>query len=221
MNHEDRPEDVYIPVADFQEDYHSVLSNKHKFQVPEIPPTPMPKRIADIQVDAKERFAGIIWMQNDPSRPIADWFIDYDYSEPYSETKSYSKRSYQAAYKGIMREYQNYLVIVNSDSREEYYIIAKRIRNELELLEEFCTCSRCIAFIFNPMKYIWCDHCTQCIKSGPGFANPEYIKRAKELKATAEKLTPSKYFQGYRSVKIIELVVSIAVIILAIYCRVY
>jgi hypothetical protein len=222
MNDQD---DVYIPVVDVQEEYHSVLSNNHKqkFQIPEVPPTPMPKRIADIQVDAKERFAGIIWMRNDSSQPIADCFIDYDYWERYSETKSYSKRSYQAAYKGIMREYHNYLVIVYSDSGEEYYIIAKRIRNELELLEEFCTCSRCIAFVFNPMKYIWCDHCTQCIKSGPGFANPEYVKKAKELKAAAETPVTSlygKYFQGYRPVKMIEFMVGIAIIIIAVYCRI-
>jgi hypothetical protein len=163
-----------------------------------IPRTPAPKTIDAIQVDTKERFAGITMIQRDPDHKAEDYFADYDHWEIYSETKSYSKRTYQAAYKGVMREYHNYLFVLNIDDNqenEEYYVIAKRLRNELELLEPYCTCTTCSACSLNPLKYVWCPICTQCIKAGKGFAKNDYIIKAREIKQQAEnrKKTPSKY----------------------------
>lgn len=158
---------------------------KYQEKLHNVPPTPGPRSLSNIEDEAKDRFSGIIWMQKDPNRPIEDYFVDYDYWEEYSDTKSYSKRSYQAAYTGRMREYYNYLCILhtdNDDIEDVYYVIAKRIRNELELLEPYCACLKCSSSIINPLKYIWCDHCTKCIKAGPGFASSEYINKAKELK---------------------------------------
>jgi len=205
----------YIPKS------HSVL-NTTACTIPTIPPTPAPKTINEIQTDARDRFAGIIWIQKESSRPIEDYFVDYDNWEKYSENKSYSKRIYQAAYKGVMREYHNYLCILNGEEGDEYYVIAKRLRNELEALEPYCTCAKCISSFLNPMKYIWCDFCTKCIKAGPGFAKEEYIRKAKELKEVIEKQKPipskyGKYLQGYSHVKITELIV-VGVIILISIC---
>lgn len=186
--------------------------------IPTVPPTPAPKGVSDIQSDAKDRFAGMIWIQKEPSRSVEDYFVDYDYWEAYSETKSYSKRTYQAAYKGTMREYHNYLCILNSEQGDEYYVIAKRVRSELEQLEPYCTCSRCISSFLNPLKYLWCHNCTRCIKAGPGFANPEYVIKAKELKELAEKrkIIPSrygKYIHGTRWIKVVELFIILLIII--------
>ena len=174
-----------------------------------VPPTPGPRSVDAIQADARDRFVGMMWIQKDPSRSIEDYFIDCDHWEPYSETKSYSKRAYSAAYKGIMREYHNYLCILNTELGEEFYVIAKRIRSELELLEKFCTCTTCTASVLNPLKYVWCPHCTRCIKAGPGFAKEEYIEKAISLKKESEsaKLVPSKYgkyLEKISSVKLAE-----------------
>lgn len=180
-----------------------------------VPPTPAPRSTDNIQMDAKERFVGMLWIQRDISKPLEDNFIEYDHWEPYSETKSYSKRTYAAAYKGKMGEYNSYLCILNSEGKdqspptEDFYVVAKRVRSELEALEPYCTCMRCVASKFNPMKYIWCDYCTRCIKSGTGFAKKEYIDKAIQLKKQAEtaKLIPSKYgkyFNGIQWIKILE-----------------
>ena len=191
--------------------------------IPTVPPTPGPRTIEAIQNDARERFAGIVWMQKDPSYLLDDYFLEYDYWEVYSETKSYSKRTYQAAYKGVMKEYNNYLCILNSDQGEEYYVVAKRIRSELESLEPYCTCSTCSASILNPMKYIWCPHCTRCIKAGIGFANAEYVDKARQLKSQKEQLKQSpvpkyrKFFQTTPWIKVSEATVAGAVVVASIY----
>jgi hypothetical protein len=160
-----------------------------------IPQTPAPRPIESIHVDHKKCFGGIIYVQKDSTTNIEDYFVEYDHWEKYSETKSYSRRVYQAAYKGMMKEYQNFLIIFEDDDKEEYYVVAKRIRNELELLEPYCQCCRCVCSTLNPLKYLWCPHCTSCIKSGPGFAKQEYIDKARELKLLMENKRPvlSKY----------------------------
>jgi len=175
-----------------------------------IPKTPGPRTIESIQFDARERFAGIVWIEKDNSCSLEDYFLEYDNWELYSETKSYSKRIYQAPYKGIMKDYRNYLCILNSEKGEEYYVVSKRVRNELETLEPYCTCFSCSSFILNPLKYIWCPHCTKCIKSGVGFAKPEYIEKARLLKSEKEqrKHTPipkyRKHFQNISWIKVFE-----------------
>lgn len=180
-------------------------------QIPVVPSTPAPKSIEDIQINARERFAGIIWIQKEQFRSIDDYFIDYDHWEVYSEIKSYSKRSYQAAYKGMMREYHNYLCILNTEQTDEYYVVAKRVKNELEILEPYCICEKCISSKLNPMKYIWCNYCTRCIKAGPGFAKEEYIIKAKELIEENKKRKNiqtkyGKYLNYFKEIKPIRMV---------------
>ena len=203
---------VYIPPI-------NIISGMNN--VPVIPPTPGPRTIEAIQNEARERFVGIVWMQKDLFYPLEDYFLEYDYWEVYSETKSYSKRTYQAAYKGVMKDYNNYLCILNGEQGEEYYVVAKRIRNELESLEPYCTCFLCICSSLNPLKYIWCPHCTKCIKAGVGFAHPDYIEKARKLKAEKEqrKQVPvskyRKYLQNTSWTKVSEATVAGA---LAIAC---
>jgi len=172
------------------------------------PPTPGPSPIGSIQNDALKRFAGLMLVIKDSDRTLDDYFIEYDFWEPYSETKSYSKRSYHAAYKGIMREYKNYLCMFTDDNSElvagDYYVVAKHVLSELELLEPYCTCFRCIFSVINPIKYLWCAHCTKCIKAGPGFADEKYITKARELKRlsgdnTGNTSKYTKYLQELRN----------------------
>ena len=200
---------VYIPP----------INTIQSMSVPTIPATPGPRTIEAIQNDIRDRFAGVVWMQKDPSYSLEDYFLEYDNWELYSETKSYSRRIYQAAYKGVMRDYNNYLCILNSDQGEEYYVVAKRIRNELESLESYCTCSTCSASFFNPLKYIWCPHCTKCIKAGMGFADPLYIEKARALKAEKDQQQKvhiskyRKYFQNTPWIKISEITIAGSVFI--------
>jgi hypothetical protein len=187
-----------------------------------IPPTPGPRAVSNIQRDAKDRFAGLIFIEKDEERSLEDYFSEYDFWEPYSESKSYSKRPYRNAHNGIMKDYVNYLCImeVKNDSideyearpvREEYYVLAKRIPNELTALEPYCTCIKCSSSIINPLKYLWCSNCTRCLKAGPGFADPKYIQKAQELKA--HKKTVPSYMKYFEDIKYLELA-SFAVIVL-------
>lgn len=155
----------------------------------DIPSTPCPKRIDEIQEEAIDRFGGVIITNKYPG--VLD---DYDYYETYDEEKSYSKRPYQDTFKGILREYQNYLLILNVQNDKEYYVVAKRIRSELKKLEPYCICLKCQASYINPLRYIWCYHCTKCLKSGKGFTNNSYIELAKQLKEH-KKFNLEKYKQ--------------------------
>lgn len=189
--------------------------------IPKIPPTPAPKTVDNIHDEAKDRFCGITYIQKDNSIKHEDHFMEYDHWEPYSETKSYSKRPYQAAYKGIMKEYQNHLFILHTDDDEEYFVVARRIKSELEHLEPYCQCSRCLASIINPLKYLWCPYCTHCIKSGPGFAKIEYINKARELKELANKIQPhhtslallQKFLDKIPIIKLVEIIIIFILII--------
>lgn len=176
-----------------------------------VPPTPGPRSKNNIYDDVKTRFAGVICVNKDTiTTTLDEYFSDFDYWELYSESKSYSRRSYQAAYKGVMKNYHNYICIIDDCGNEEYYVVAKHIRSELENLEPFCQCNLCSASVINPLKYIWCPHCTGCIKAGPGFANTKFIEQAKALKLASQQKRPSKYtkytkfFDNIGKVKLIE-----------------
>jgi hypothetical protein len=195
--------------------------------IPKVPPTPSPKKIENIHdniCDLKARFAGISYIQKDINMTCEDYLSEYDYWEIYSENKSYSKRPYQGSYKGIIRQYQNYLcILTDSNDNEDYYVIAKRIRGELEYLELYCPCLNCSSFRFNPLKYIWCSYCVGCIKAGPGFAKKEYIDLAKNLQGIIK--NDSQYTNifdyihnlSFNNIKNIELLIIILFILIFIY----
>jgi hypothetical protein len=178
----------------------------------DIPKTPKPKAINDIQEQARDRFAGVIICDKNDDILIENYFIEYDHHELYDENKSYSKRIYQSAYKGVLREYQNYLYIFETNYDKEYYVVAKKLYNDLESLEKYCPCLKCSASYLNPLKYIWCSYCTNCIKAGKGFTKDEYIKKAQESKNKDLNKSSSKfqkYIQGNNILKISEIIVLI------------
>jgi len=183
----------------------------------DIPQTPKPKCIDDIQEQARDRFAGIIICDKNDDISIDNYFSEYDYYEKYDENKSYSKRTYQSAYKGVLREYQNYLYVLESDYDKQYYVVAKKLYNDLEILEKHCPCLKCSASYLNPLKYIWCPYCTNCIKAGKGFAKDEYIKQAQELKDKSLKYPSNKlekYVKSNNVLKISEIVIFIMFLVL-------
>lgn len=195
--------------------------------IPIIPPTPGPRAISNIQTDAKNRFAGLIFIEKDEHRTLEEYFSEYDFWEPYSESKSYSKRPYRNAHNGIMKDYVNYLCIMEvkpeqygddynqSDHREEYYVLAKRVPNELTALEPYCTCTKCACSVINPLKYLWCSNCTRCLKAGPGFADPKYIQKAKELKGIKKMVPP--YMKYFEEIKYYEYVIFIIILLILVY----
>lgn len=186
-----------------------------------VPKTPKPKSVDDIQDQARDRFAGIIICNKNDNMIIDNYFIEYDHYEVYDENKSYSKRIYQSAYKGVLREYQNYLYILEcDDDNKEYYVVAKKLYNDLESLEKYCPCLKCSASYFNPLKYIWCPYCTNCIKSGKGFTKKEYIKHAQDKKHKELLYSPNifqKYIQGNNILKISEIIILSIIFIVLFY----
>ena len=175
------------------------------------PPTPRARSKEEIQTDARKRFGGVLWISKDGEREVEEYFSDYDFWEPYSEIKSYSKRPYTAGYKGVLREYKSYLCILSSEEegieKEEYFVVAKRMRTELETLEPWCTCTTCSACIINPLKYLWCPYCTKCIKAGDGFADPSLIAKARNLKQLSYTKKPTTRLNNLKWIKITEYVV--------------
>ena len=93
-----------------------------------IPQTPRPCKINNLFENARERFIGVLWVTCDDAEKYVQQF---DYSEPYSEEKSYSLRPYLASYDGCVREYQNYLCVCATSENEEYYVIAKELINNI------------------------------------------------------------------------------------------
>jgi hypothetical protein len=193
--------------------------------IPKIPPTPRARPIDSIQIEARDRFAGILWISRDPNLPVGDYFAEYDYFEAYAETKTYSKRPYQEVYAGVIRSYQNYLCIVDDGTSESHYVVAKRLPNPLDELVPYCNCTTCAASSFNPCKYIWCATCTRCLKAGPILADPAYIELAKtrqiEARHDAERTDPwsvlRRRLRTYKWIKIVEIVFCLVVLILIVH----
>jgi hypothetical protein len=164
--------------------------------IPLVPPTPAPRTVQDIQQDTRDRFAGLMWITKEEGHQVEDYLSEYDHYELYSETKWYSKRSYQAAYTGVLREYHNYLCVLEGTETTIHYVVAKHIRSELETLEKFCPCFSCSCSTINPLKYLWCPHCTRCIKAGAGFANPQYVETARKNKDLPRRyIKPMRYIE--------------------------
>lgn len=178
--------------------------------------TPAPKTVDAMRSDIGERFAGMVWIKKNETSELGDYFVEYDHWEEYCENKSYTSDKYHAAYKGTMKEYQNYLCLLTGGGDDDkYYVAAKRIPGELETLEKYCPCFTCSSNVLNPLKYVWCPHCTGCIKAGVGCAKKEYIIQAHERKQLklATKFKPNKYMayipnlQWYKCVEVAALLV--------------
>jgi len=166
-----------------------------------IPPTPrygIQKQ--DLMTSAKDRFAGVSWVELMQDQKPEDLLQDYDNYEVYEETKIYSKRPYLANFKNKLQNYQNYLIIMQTELGDQYYVASKRIPSEMDSLAEFCPCFNCSSFVLNPFKYIWCSHCVKCIKSG----SSEYISSAKNLKLKFEQLKKNPIKRNYLIEKWLE-----------------
>lgn len=147
-----------------------------------IPQTPRPRPLTSFQQEMAERFSGIIWFEAASGDDIKLHLLDYDYHSEFDETAVYSKRPYLAYYKGPIRMYQNYLLIVKFPDHEKSYVVAKHVHDDIELLEQWCPCLTCRVSSMNPLKYLWCPQCTRCIKAGPAFADKRYVAIAKAVK---------------------------------------
>lgn len=188
-----------------------------------IPPTPGPRSKLTLQENARERFAGILWISRSTNKTNADYLSDYDFVEVYDDTKSYSKRLFTAVYNGAVNNYHNYLCVITGDNNsEEYYVVAKSMGHELSNLERYCTCITCCASVCNPLKYLWCPTCTRCLKAGPSIANPQFIQRAQELRVLDENAIkhPQKWKQYITSstlIRTLELLTLLAITTITIY----
>lgn len=180
--------------------------------------TPAPQRIEHITDNLAQRFMGVIDVQKDPKHTLEDYFVDYDHWEHYDESKSYSKRPYPAAYTGVMKTYRDYLFVLREGPDEEYFVVANRYLTELDKLVPYCTCLTCRASPLNPIKYLWCPHCTRCLKGGAAFAHPEYIERAKLLmqQAQTRKVQHSRWTKYRNRIDVLRFIESSAIIVVLI-----
>jgi hypothetical protein len=148
---------------------------------PVIPLTPRKQTISNLGRDASAIFPAVIWIEIPSDSRVEDYLVEYDHWTTYDENTTYSKRKYQAAYTGRIRDYHNCLCVAQTQNGEELYVVAKRVRTELEELEQYCPCTTCSAWILNPLKYLWCPVCTGCVKSGTGYAREEHVKLARMI----------------------------------------
>lgn len=148
---------------------------------PIIPPTPRNQNISNLGRDASTIFPAVIWLEIPSDSSVDDYLVEYDHWTKYDENQTYSKRKYQAAYTGRIRDYHNCLCVAQTQNGEELYVVAKRVRTELEELEPYCPCTTCSAWIINPLKYLWCPVCTGCLKAGNGYARKEHVQLARVI----------------------------------------
>lgn len=126
--------------------------------IPSAARTPARKSRTSVLEDCKDRFAGIIWCDQQNS-------FDSQFIETYDVNVSYSKRPFIKIVNGCAKKYQNYLLVVDTDGNEEYFVMAKEMISKYTGLEKQCPCITCRSSVFSPLKYIWCPVCTGCLKS--------------------------------------------------------
>lgn len=135
-------------------------------------------------------FVGIIVKASD-KRPLGEQLSEYEHWEAYDPTRSYSRSGHLRVRNGRAREYFYYLLILISEEKYDLYVVTQE-DPEMRALESYCPCYKCQASYLNPLKYIWCDHCTRCLKAGKEFTSSEYIAQAKAAASKATQSHPSR-----------------------------
>lgn len=127
-----------------------------------------------------ETFNTIIFKKKE-NKTLESIFFQYDYWEEYCPNKIYPIKYYERKYKNKINTYVNVLCSLElEDSTQKYYILSERYVNENSHLVKFCPCIKCNLSFINPVKYLWCECCTGCIKSGQNFASKEIVEKAKD-----------------------------------------
>ena len=176
------------------------------------PKTPAPKHLDQIQTDAKERFAGILWVNYELDNSISELFKEYDNYELYDETKAYSKKAYLGNYLGKYYYYQSYLAILQTEEQMSYYVIAKRLLTEEDKLIDYCPCLKCTSIFFNPLKYLTCIHCVQCLKIGRPYLREQFLSEARRLKRTYQApLTFTQSLKENKKLRILEFLIIVII----------
>lgn len=140
------------------------------------------------------------------TKDLATIFQQYDHWEEYNHEKTYPRKFYERRHKNKIRTYINILCCLERDNgSQKHYILSERYRSENHHLIPYCSCSRCNASFLNPIKYLWCECCTGCIKSGDQFTNPILLEKAKEYHKKGRK----PFFNGQKIIEAATVVTSV------------
>ena len=129
-----------------------------------LPPTMTPKPAAarDISHDWQLRFASLTVVTNMDS--VISTVHNPDFVENYDEMKAYSQRGHtKMTDVGIRTFLPN---LYKMDDSSTYMVVWRREKIKYEELLVWCCCLRCMVSVWNPIRYIWCPLCCQCIESG-------------------------------------------------------
>lgn len=131
-----------------------------------------------------------------PNLTLEDIFYQYDFWEEYDPIKNYEKTIYSRKFKNKIRNYINVLCLVTFQNNEQkYFILSERYKSPNEKLIPYCPCFKCSCSKLNPLKYVFCECCVGCIKSGEFFSNKDYISIAKKNLETKKKFNKIRIYE--------------------------
>jgi len=134
-----------------------------------------------------------------PNSSIDDIFYQYDFWEEFDPTKNYEKTVHSRKFKNRIRSYVNVLCSVEfiETNEQKYYVVSERYKSPNEKLIPFCPCLKCSCSIINPIKYVFCECCVGCLKSGEYFTDKKYLLQAKEaFESKKKKFNKMKIYEA-------------------------
>lgn len=110
---------------------------------------------------------------------------EFDYFEKYDKSKSYDSKIFTKEYADEIRLYKNVKVYldIRSENKTEIYIAHKEQFSveDMMLLSQYCQCYKCSFWVFNPLKYFECAHCTGCLKEPDNYFRRDIIKATRKF----------------------------------------
>lgn len=143
-------------------------------------------------------FQASIFKRLMPEASLDDIFYQYDFWEEFDPLKNYERKIHCRKFKNRIRNYVNVLCSIEfiPEHNIKYYVLSERYRPTNEKLIPFCPCFKCSCSRINPLKYVFCECCVGCLKSGEYFSNKNYLHEAKEtLLSKKKKINKVKVFE--------------------------
>ena len=90
-------------------------------------PNVIPKDNLLARSEFRDMFCGVMWVAKEEGIKIEDYMKEFDKWELLDNDKNYTRKTIRDIHNGQIREYKNYVCIMDDGKTETLYVVYKRI----------------------------------------------------------------------------------------------